>query len=159
MPNLYVDRGLAMTRFILQKQSGGSWVNSSKYDYNQRHRFRAQFHNTYFTDIPQGGGAFGNCDIHVVDLRLSVKLPGAVFDGWGQDSAILTLMPGSIDNHPDFTQTIKPSRFEWFEFGYFTWRLPDAPVSSVAFTEFYSFHREVMHIPFAPMARMIATAA
>jgi hypothetical protein len=159
MSNIYVDgHGLGMTKMILQKQSGTSWQNSTKYDQNQKHRFRMLFHNYYSSSIPSGGSAFGNCDIHIADLFVKITLPGARFDGWQQDHGQWPLMPAQVDGHPNFNDTIKPMTSRWFEFASFTWLKPDAAVSSIG-VQVCTFHREILHIPFAPWANLVASAS
>jgi hypothetical protein len=159
MSTIYVDgHGLGMTKMVLQKLSGGSWQNSSKYAQNQKHRFRMLFHNSYSNLIPVGGSAFGNSDIHIADLCVKITLPGARFDGWEQSNGQWSLMPGQVEGHPNFNDTIKPMTSRWFAFAPFTWLRPDASVSSIA-AQVTTFHREIIHIPFAPWANLVASAS
>ena len=158
MANIYTDAGIAMQRFILQKSVGGSWVDSTKYDANQTHRFKALFHSYYQTGLasmPIYNTGYGYVDIYVTDLRVEMKLPGAIFAGWQQDSGIFQLMPGQFDGHPDFNNVLKPGASRWFTFGDFVWKKSDTPVSSVA-VQLYTFHREVCNKPMAPWANLVA---
>jgi hypothetical protein len=67
-------------------------------------------------------------------------------------------MLGQVDGHPNFNDTIKPMTSRWFEFASFTWLKPDTPVSSLA-AQVATFHREIIHIPFAPWANLVASAS
>lgn len=157
MPGIYVDGpGLAIERFMLQRYVGSAWQNSTSYMQNQRHRFRMLFRNYYSNRIPVGGSAYGNCDIHVADLRVGLRLPGASFDSWNKDSGIWSLMPRQVNFHPDFNDAIAPSTSRWFEFGVFTWRVPTIPASRVV-VQVETFHREVIHLPPAPRANLVVT--
>jgi hypothetical protein len=163
MANLYVcGNGLAITKFVLQRESGASWEGVSSYQQGKRHRFRARFENSFINSTPVGSGltagAYGNTGIHITDLQIFLTLPGATFDGWGQSSAAFALMPGVINGHPNFNETIAPQSTRSFDFGYFTWMSPSKAASSVA-VQVYTRHRFIAFNQTPPTGNLLATSS
>jgi hypothetical protein len=117
-----------------------------------------KFKNSYGTGTPVGGSSYGTSDIHVADLRVKLQLPGAKFDGDGNETTVAALMPMMIKGHPDFNDTIAPMTTRWFDVGAFTWTAASASISSVL-VQVYTFHREITHIPPAPTANLVASSS
>jgi hypothetical protein len=64
---IYADATLGVTVFHVQHSSGGTWVNTTALQTNQKYRFRAYFKNfaPSTMDVPMFGGL-----IHVTDLTV-----------------------------------------------------------------------------------------
>jgi len=154
-PKLYTDgHGLAITRMLLERNSGSTWVAATSYQPMQKYRFRMRFTNYFHNSIPVMGGAFGNSGIHIAEIEVTMKLAFAKFDTSGRADERAFLMPRRVNNHPDFNDTVAPTQSRWFTFGHFTWNGPAAALNQYPL-EMYTSHREIVYMPNAPWARLI----
>jgi hypothetical protein len=159
MSNVYVcGHGLGITRFLLQGASGSSWQGATRYEKNNRYRFRAKFQNYFPSGTPSNNEGCAKFGIHIVDLQIKVRLEGAIFDYWGPNSGAFALMPRQINGHPDFNDTIAPQASRWFEFGAFKWATSSASASSVP-VQIQTLHRFVAHNPYPGWGNVLATSA
>jgi len=160
MVKLWVDgRKLAMTSFKVQKLAGSSWVSATKYEMNQKYRFRACFHNLFGSGIPSDNRACELNDIYMTEFSVYMKLPFAKFSvgdlGGNRMSVCLTR---SVGSHGDFNDGIAPSRSRYFEFGDFTWTGPATLVANAP-VEIQVLHREVYRAGYPDTGRVLPNIA
>jgi hypothetical protein len=67
-------------------------------------------------------------------------------------------MPGVINGHPNFNETIAPQSTRSFDFGYFTWMSPSKAASSVA-VQVYTRHRFIAFNQTPPTGNLLATSS
>jgi hypothetical protein len=149
---IYADATLGVTVFHVQHSSGGTWVNTTALQTNQKYRFRAYFKNfaPSTMDVPMFGGL-----IHVTDLTVCLIFPGAKFDSSGNHETREPLLGiPDVDGHRNFNDVIKPQASRWASFGSFTWIGPSSPVSQRP-VDFSTVHREVRWVPPAPWAKLL----
>lgn len=153
-PKLYVDGpGLAITRFLLEKKAGSDWVAAPSYRPQEQYRLKMRLTNYYRDTEPFAGRAFAEAGIHITHVVVKMKVAFAKFNNTGRSDGHAFLMPGMVNDHPDFNDTIAPAKSRWFTFGHFTWIGPPAALSLYP-VEISTSHRGIFYMPGAPWARL-----
>ena len=151
---LYSDATLGVDVFHVQHNSGGTWVDTTTLQTNQKYRFRAYLRN--YAPNSYDSPMFGP-RVYVADLIVKVKLPGAKFDSSGtHEGADRISGYPEVDGHPNFNQVITPQGTLWVSFAPFTWIGPSSPVSQRP-VDIFTCHREVRWTAYAPWGRLVAT--
>lgn len=119
-------RGLAVTQLLLREKSGSSWIATPSYKNGGEYRFTVRLTNFFPTTISVGNPLASCHAFYMVDLHLTIDLPGAVFTTATASGSTVQFgrVSGANTIWVDDFQRLNNTKSRTY-YAYFTWNGPN----------------------------------